>query len=221
MLSDETTLLQFGYSNEKQFLTYVNRGNVPSSWNKFPTKQSPGTRYKYTAIEINFSSDRNLINRSTYSLLDWLGDLGGLLDALYLFGFVMIHPIARFAVDSKILSSLFRYRGSEDGLLRRTLSARNLSYHRHDLGRQETFNDGTLIDSIRKDFQRYKPIKKISILQWIFQCRKNYKKMMNKAKSSLNKELDLGKFIYRQRLQTTAVLGLLSGRQSFFVDRMS
>lgn len=49
----------------------------------------------------------------------------------------------------------------------------------------------------------------------------NYKKMMNKAKSSLSKELDLRKFVYRQRLQTTALLGLLSGRQSFFVDKMS
>ena len=44
---------------------------------------------------------------------------------------------------------------------------------------------------------------------------------MNKANAMLEKELDLRKFIYRQRLQTTAILGLLSGRQSFFVDRMS
>ena len=33
--------------------------------------------------------------------------------------------------------------------------------------------------------------------------------------------MDLRKFIIRQRLQTKAVLGLLSGRQSFFVDKMS
>ena len=45
--------------------------------------------------------------------------------------------------------------------------------------------------------------------------------MMMKSESSLTKELDLRKFIYRQRLQTTAILGLLSGAQSFFVDKMS
>ena len=45
--------------------------------------------------------------------------------------------------------------------------------------------------------------------------------MMLKSESSLAKELDLRKFIYRQRLQTTAILGLLSGGQSFFVDKMS
>ena len=33
--------------------------------------------------------------------------------------------------------------------------------------------------------------------------------------------MDLKKFLIRQRLQTTAILALLSGRQSFFVDKMS
>ena len=33
--------------------------------------------------------------------------------------------------------------------------------------------------------------------------------------------MDLKKFITRQRLQTTAVLALLSGKQSFFIDKMS
>jgi len=42
-----------------------------------------------------------------------------------------------------------------------------------------------------------------------------------KSESSLQKELDLKKFIMRQRLQTNAILSLLTGRQSFFVDRMS
>ena len=33
--------------------------------------------------------------------------------------------------------------------------------------------------------------------------------------------MDLHKFIFRQRLQTTAILALLKGRQSAFVDKMS
>ena len=33
--------------------------------------------------------------------------------------------------------------------------------------------------------------------------------------------MDLQKFIFRQRLQTTAILALLKGRQSAFVDKMS
>lgn len=37
----------------------------------------------------------------------------------------------------------------------------------------------------------------------------------------MTKELDLRTFIHRQRLQSTALLGLLNGRQSLFVDKMS
>ena len=36
--------------------------------------------------------------------------------------------------------------------------------------------------------------------------------MLLKSQSGLTKELDLRKFIYRQRVTMTAVLGLLSGR---------
>ena len=45
--------------------------------------------------------------------------------------------------------------------------------------------------------------------------------MLTKSQSRINKEMDLKKFLLRQRIQTNAILGLLSGRQSFFVDKMS
>lgn len=38
---------------------------------------------------------------------------------------------------------------------------------------------------------------------------------------ALNQQLDLQKFIHRQRVQTTALMGLLSGSQQFFVHRLS
>ena len=50
---------------------------------------------------------------------------------------------------------------------------------------------------------------------------KRYRRFMNKSRSRVSKELDFQKFILRQRVNTTAVLGLLSSRQSFFVDKMA
>ena len=50
---------------------------------------------------------------------------------------------------------------------------------------------------------------------------KRYRRFMNKSRSRVSKELDFQKFILRQRVNTTAVLGLLSCRQSFFVDKMA
>lgn len=74
---------------------------------------------------------------------------------------------------------------------------------------------------IKSDFQKTSPIKKISFFRTWFTCRSQYKKMLLKSQSSLAKELDLRKFIYRQRITMTALLGVLSGRQSFFIDKMS
>ena len=44
---------------------------------------------------------------------------------------------------------------------------------------------------------------------------------MKKSKSVLNKELDIHKFLIRQRIQTHGLLGLLNNRQSKYVDKMS
>ena len=38
-------------------------------------------------------------NRETYSLLDWLGDLGGLLDILLHIGNVIVAPLAAFNLE--------------------------------------------------------------------------------------------------------------------------
>ena len=52
-------------------------------------------------------------------------------------------------------------------------------------------------------------------------CDKEYKKKVVKSNNKLEKEMDLRKFIHRQRVFTTAIIGLLSGPQSLFVNKMS
>lgn len=48
------------------------------------------------------------INRETYDLLSWLGDLGGLIDALYYVIFFFLKPFTTFRLSNLLLSSLFR-----------------------------------------------------------------------------------------------------------------
>ena len=79
----------------------------------------------------------------------------------------------------------------------------------------------SLMDDLKLDFSK---ITAIPTMSWLFSllcCKSKYRRMMMKSKSGIEKEMDLRKFIYRQRLQTTAMIGLLSKNQSFFVDRMS
>ena len=45
--------------------------------------------------------------------------------------------------------------------------------------------------------------------------------MLKKAESSITKELDLVKFIHRQRLQTFTTLATLNASQRFVVDKMA
>ena len=49
------------------------------------------------------------INRSAYSLLDWLGDVGGLFDALRLIASMLAGPFAALALKAELLSQVFRY----------------------------------------------------------------------------------------------------------------
>ena len=112
MLSDETQIFQVGYSQDTEYYEYWSKLPETSSWNKFPTEENPLARYKFTSLEVNFSPHSKTINRQTYGLLDWLGDMGGLLDALLVIGAIFMTPFAQFALESKLLSSIFRFRSS-------------------------------------------------------------------------------------------------------------
>ena len=42
------------------------------------------------------------MSRQTYSFLDWLGDCGGLIDALALIGRLVASPFAAYALHKKL-----------------------------------------------------------------------------------------------------------------------
>ena len=56
--------------------------------------------------------DQLVINRKTYSILEWLGDIGGLADALIIIGGIFVLPVATYALESNILAAIFRFRKS-------------------------------------------------------------------------------------------------------------
>ena len=77
-----------------------------SNW---PTKENPTGAYKYSSIILNFEQDVQVIERSTYSILELLGDCGGLFDALRLICGLLVGSIAAYNLKSALLSSIFRY----------------------------------------------------------------------------------------------------------------
>ena len=108
LLNDEADYLQWGQESEQTFFSFKMPPPLPSSWIYYPTEENPSNKFKFATIEINFNLDQMVWNRQTYALLDWLGDLGGLYDALQHICRVMIGPISAFTLNSSLLTSLFR-----------------------------------------------------------------------------------------------------------------
>ena len=151
-------------------------------------------------------------------MLDWLGDFGGLIDGLYFLCKFLISPVASFSLQATLLSTLFRHRPSDP--LKKLGSVKlNSNFRYFNAGDDK--NETVLLKNIRRDFQVAKTLQKLTFYAVNLCCNRQYKKMMYKAKSRIDKELDLQKFILRQRMQATAILGLLNSRQSLYVDKMS
>lgn len=59
--------------------------------------------YKVISSLVTLDLDQYVIERQTYSVLEWLGDVGGLFGILGLIGGTIIGPIAKFQLKSELL----------------------------------------------------------------------------------------------------------------------
>ena len=138
------------------------------------------------------SPDLEVTERQTYNLLEYLGDIGGLFDALRYMGIFIISPFVSFSLRSKLLNSLFRFVTS--------VQTDNKFTKDTPISRLEATQKMTW------DLQR---AKKIEEERYVCQpcCKRTlYKRMLNKSTISIRKELDLVKFMRRMRLFTYATL---------------
>ena len=106
--------MQYGQEEDFEFYAFELPPPKPSSWNVYPTRENPDGLFKYGSIEVNMSQDLSIWNRQTYSLLDYIGDLGGLLDGLKSLCAIIIAPFSTFSLQSLLLTTIFRYRPHND-----------------------------------------------------------------------------------------------------------
>ena len=88
---------------------------IPSSWHNFPTTENPHKKFKFVSCEFNINLDRYQWSRQTYNILDWLGDCGGLFDALMYISKPLLAPFSAFAVQSLLYDTFFRYKMKQKG----------------------------------------------------------------------------------------------------------
>ena len=101
LLEDESAFLQLGQTSESKFYDFTLSTSQLTSWNKFPSKM------KYADVEIFLDHNKTIWSRQTYSLLDFLGDLGGLFDALKFIIASILGPFSGLALKFSIFSGVF------------------------------------------------------------------------------------------------------------------
>ena len=69
----------------------------------FPTEDNPDGKYKYMSFAIEMSPDLQMTSRQTYSILDFMGDLGGLAEALNFLVYIMLVPFTTFHFQSNLM----------------------------------------------------------------------------------------------------------------------
>ena len=87
---------------------------LPSTMKYWPTESDPQGRYKYSSVYLLLSQDKTFIERQTYSALEWLGDIGGLFDALYILGSVFVAPLTHFVLQTALHVNVFKKRPSDE-----------------------------------------------------------------------------------------------------------
>ena len=86
--------------------------------------------------------------------------------------------------------------------------------------------DENLAETMRRDFNYSTKISKrscllISCSKYCSSKSKRYAQLLKRSETRMDAEMDLQKFLYRQRVAMTALIGLLNRRQAIFVDKFS
>ena len=133
---------------------------------------NPDGAYKFGAIILAVNNKMEIINRQTYGLLDWLGDIGGLYDALYLLIKLVLFPFLHFKYSSFLMTGLFRAK-PEGGYLIASRSSEGASK----------------IQVLKEALKTMPAISTMRFLFYITCCcsqrRKNYQIKLQKAKAQL------------------------------------
>ena len=106
-LIDEIDLFQIGQQTTFEFTSITTGVQRSTKFNVWPTKDDPKV-YKFNGFWIELRQYRTTIERQTYNVLEWVGDIGGLYDGLIIIARQLVSPFAAFALNSQLLSHVFK-----------------------------------------------------------------------------------------------------------------
>ena len=99
--------------HSEYFYDYAVGRTEISLYADWPTEEDPFRVYKFTGAWVELGTKLKVVARSTYSMLDWLGDIGGLLGMLQLLGGIVLGPFARLSMKIHLIRTIFNVSGYE------------------------------------------------------------------------------------------------------------
>ena len=106
-------MFQMGQSTKDTFYELHMQQQLASAWTDDLEINLRG-EYKFASVEIHQENSIYKINRQTYNLLEYLGDIGGLLDAMLFIAQLVLWPVYNFNVSSHLMKRMFRKKSSPD-----------------------------------------------------------------------------------------------------------
>ena len=100
-------------SEKDTFYKLQMQQQLASAWTD-DLELKPEGEYVFARMEIRQENNIYKINRQAYNLLEWLGDIGGLLDAILFIAQLALWPIYNFNVSNYLMERLFRKKSSFD-----------------------------------------------------------------------------------------------------------
>jgi hypothetical protein len=103
-LEDETSFLNIGLDPVSRTALSLKMGSTfPSAYAKYPEE------YKFIGLTISVDEKRSLISRTTYSLLEFLGDIGGLFEFLNHFWTAVVKLLTSMKFISMFANKMFEW----------------------------------------------------------------------------------------------------------------
>ena len=76
-------------------------------WSIWPSRENNYAAYKFTGLWLELNQDVVEVERKTYSLLELVGDIGGLFDGLSAICTNFVAPVGALAAQTRVLSLAF------------------------------------------------------------------------------------------------------------------
>ena len=84
-IEDDTALIRYGQTVERELTNSRESHQFFSAWNDYPDEENRLGLYQYGRVIVMHSMDMIIHNRETYGFLEWIGDIGGVLEGLTFF----------------------------------------------------------------------------------------------------------------------------------------